>query len=144
MNEEQPAKGHSCHRLRQRDGDPDRARSGRAAGTDAANRWDCGAPERQCLRSEADSRGAPRVHRYPRRARAGHRGPRPEIPGENWYLEYKKGRFSPTAALRRGGDFGMVPADLRPPSWAGLASFLYARRIMRPGRGAIQDLRQIR
>ena len=56
----------------------------------------------------------------------------------------KKARFRPTAALRRGSDFGMVPADLRPPSWAGLASFLCACRVSRHGRGAIQDLRQIR
>ena len=89
-------------------------------------------------------RAARQLPRCPRRARARHQGPRPEIHRENWCLEYKKGRVSLSAALRRGNDFGMVPADLRPPSWAGLASFLCARRVKRPGRGAIQDLRQIR
>src|SRR6185437_3922641 len=38
----------------------------------------------------------------------------------------KKAGLSPIAALRRRDDFGMVPADLRPPSCAG-AGFLFVR-----------------
>src|SRR6201988_2304906 len=41
----------------------------------------------------------------------------------------------PSAALRRGSDFGMVPADLRPPFWAGWACFLCAGRIRGDGVG---------
>ena len=36
--------------------------------------------------------------------------------------------FLQPVALRRGYDFGMVPADLRPPFWAGRACFLSAGR----------------
>ena len=67
-----------------------------------------------------------------------------KYPAKTGAWTVKKGRYLPFMALRRGDDFGMVPADLRPPYWAGPASFLSVRRIKRPGRGAIQDLRQIR
>lgn len=36
--------------------------------------------------------------------------------------------FLQLAALRRGCDFGMVPADFRSPFWGGWACFLYAVR----------------
>jgi hypothetical protein len=54
---------------------------------------------------------------------------------QNRWLGAKKGRFLLYTALRRGDDFGMVPADLRPPFWAGLASFLSARRVRGKGVG---------
>jgi hypothetical protein len=44
-------------------------------------------------------------------------------------------RYLRFAALRRGSDFGMVPADLRPPFWAGRASILCARSFRGDGVG---------
>jgi len=41
----------------------------------------------------------------------------------------------PIPALRGRDDFGMVRPDLRPPSWAGLASFLCAGRVSGDGVG---------
>jgi hypothetical protein len=42
-----------------------------------------------------------------------------------------------------GKRFWHGPADLRPPFWAGQASFLCARRVRGHGVGPNQDLRQI-
>ena len=50
-------------------------------------------------------------------------------------IPFKNRRFLPLPALRRGDDFGMVPPNLRPPYWAGWASFLCARRLPRRRRG---------
>ncbi|MEH2597250.1 hypothetical protein V1278_004163 [Bradyrhizobium sp. AZCC 1577] len=60
----------------------------------------------------------------------------PMPPGASWLdvfrvTPFKNRRFSPFVTLRRRDDFGMVPPDLRPPFWAGKASFLCVRRYPR-------------
>jgi hypothetical protein len=64
----------------------------------------------------------------------------PDAPGASWLdafrvIPFKNRRFSLTVTLRRMGDFGMVPPDLRPPFWAGKASFLCVRRDSGEGAG---------
>jgi hypothetical protein len=51
-------------------------------------------------------------------------------------IPFKNGWFLPAVALRREGDFGKVPADLRPPFWGGQTSFNNAPAALAGWRGA--------
>jgi hypothetical protein len=51
-------------------------------------------------------------------------------------IPFKNEWFLPAVALRREGDFGKVPADLRPPFWGGQTSFNNAPAALAGWRGA--------
>jgi hypothetical protein len=64
-------------------------------------------------------------------------------PAQKPVLEVLKTPFEGFHSVAPGMRFWHGPADLRPPFWAGQASFLCARRVRGHGVGPNQDLRQI-
>jgi hypothetical protein len=64
-------------------------------------------------------------------------------PAQKPVLGVLKTPFKAFRSVAPGMRFWHGPADLRPPFWAGQASFLCARRVRGHGVGPNQDLRQI-
>ena len=58
-------------------------------------------------------------------------------------ISFQKSMVFAVRGVAPGRRFWHGPADLRPPFWAGKASFLCACRVRGDGVGLDQDLRQI-
>lgn len=149
-----PAEGQACHRMIMPDQDVPLAdgfwvhqtfRPGSGPGGPPWRKMETGFPSRQpqCVCTEimrAISQGAMAIGPNPI-ARLGAESQNFTL--NRWLGGQKRAVFA-LCGVAPGKRFWHGPADLRQPFWAGLASFLSARRPRRPGRRAIQDLRQIR